>query len=290
MKNKKSSETAEGVAAYRARESIRSENDRVIYDPYAMLLIGNKWKKLLNNAIYRLIMALIGKFKYPGFYYSIMARIRFMNECIKECFPGDYTQMVILGAGYDMSAYCFRDILSNAKVFEVDHPNTQKEKLSKINKYVKNIPDNITYVPVDFETGNLKESLVKNGYAPSEKTLFLWEGVTYYLEKESVEQTLQFVVNNSAEGSKLAFDFFPPEVIDGTSTERLGKEMYNLVKNLGEPYKFGIKEDDIDSFLKKHHFTDIHKCSSREVRDTHFHGDNKKRKVSRLFNFVIATT
>ncbi|MBT3255050.1 MAG: class I SAM-dependent methyltransferase [Deltaproteobacteria bacterium] len=290
MHKSKSSDTAEGVAAYRAVESMRSEKDRVIYDPYAQIFLGNKWQKIIYNPIYKLIMKLLGKFKYPGFYISVIARVRFMNECIKQCFPGEYTQLVILGAGYDMSAYCFRDILPNARIFEVDHPSTQKDKLAKIKENIKDIPDNITYIPVNFEMDDLKESLISSGYAPSEKTLFIWEGVTYYLEKESVEQMLEFIVENSARGSKVAFDYFPPEVIDGTSTERLGKVMYKMVKKLGEPYKFGITVEEIDNLLKKHHFTDIGKYSSSDVRDTYFHGDYEKRKVTPIFNFVCATT
>ncbi len=290
MRKSKSSETAEMTTVYKAIESIQSENDRVIYDPYAMIFLGNKWKKLIKRSFTLWLMKQLGKIKYPGFRNSIIARVRFMNECIKDCFPGDYTQIVILGAGYDMSAYCFSDILSNARVFEVDHPNTQNSKVAKIKEQIKDAPNNITYVPFNFETDDLKTSLISSGYAPSEKTLFIWEGVIYYLEKESAEQTLDFIVNNSAQGSKLAFDYLPPEVIDGTSTDRLGKKMQNSLKKFGEPLKFGITIEEVDNLLKKYRFTDIRKCSSIEVRDTYFHGNNKKRKVSRIFNFVCATT
>ena len=281
---------AEGVAACRAIESMRPESERVIYDPYALLLLGDKCKKMISNPFMSWLGKIHGKFKFPGFYDSIIARIRFMNECIKECFSVDYTQLVILGAGYDMSAYCFRDILNKVKIFEVNHPNTHNNKITKLKEYIQNIPDNITYVPVNFETDNLKDPLIKSGYAPSEKTLFIWEGVIYYLEKESVKQTLDFIVDNSAKGSKLAFDYFPPEIIDGTSTDRLGKELCNLVTRLGDPFKFGIKVDDIDKFLKHHRFNHIYKCSSREVRDNYFHGKNKRRKVSHIFDFVCATS
>jgi len=129
-----------------------------------------------------------------------------------------------------------------------------------------------------------------HGYVPSEKTLFIWEGVTYYLEKESVRQTLQFVVENSGSGSKLAFDYYPPEIVDGTTKDRLGKSMYELVKKIGEPYKFGINVEDIDGFLGEHHFSHIQKYSSKDIRNLYFHRDNKKRKVSDLWNFVCATT
>ncbi len=290
MQKNESSGTAEMTTVYKAIESLQSENDRVIYDPYAMLFIGNRWKKLIENLFTLWLMKQLGKLKYPGFRNSIIARVRFMNECIKECFPGDFTQLVIFGAGYDMSAFCFRDILSNAQIFEVDHPNTQKRKVAKINKQIKDIPGNITYIPVNFETDDLKASLVASGYVSSEKTLFIWEGVIYYLEKESAEATLDFMVNNSASGSKLAFDYLPPEVIDGTSTDRLGKKMRNSLAKFGEPFKYGLTNENVDNLLKNHGFTDIRKCSSKEIRDTYFHGNNQKRKVSKIFNFVCATT
>ncbi len=290
MRKNKSSGTAEMTTVYKAIESIQPEKDRVIYDPYAMLFLGERWKKLIKNPFSLWFMKQLGKIKYPGFRNSIIARVRFMNECIKVCFPGDYKQIVFLGAGFDMSAYCFRDILSDARVFEVDHPNTQNDKIAKIKEHIKDVSDNITYVPVNFETDDLKESLTANGYVTSEKTLFIWEGVIYYLKKEAAEQTLDFIIHNSAKGSQLAFDYLPPEVINGTSTDRLGKKMQSSLKKFGEPFKFGITGHEIDKLLKKHGFTDIRKCSSIEARDTYFHGNNQTRKVSSIFNFVCATT
>ena len=66
--------------------------------------------------------------------------------------------------------------------------------------------------------------------------------------------------------------------------------MNKLVEKIGEPYKFGIEPDDIENFLKHYRFKHIYKSSASEVRNTYFHGDNKNRKVSILFNFVHATT
>ncbi len=122
------------------------------------------------------------------------------------------------------------------------------------------------------------------------RTLFLWEGVTYFLEKESIIQTLRFIVKNSAPQSKVAFDYYPPEVVNGTSTDKTGKEMYKLVNKLGEPYKFGMKVYDTEPFLKTLGFTKINKLSTDQIKESYFHGNNKKRKVTHNFNFVCATT
>jgi methyltransferase (TIGR00027 family) len=288
MDKKRSSTSAQGVAASRAIESMRPDHDRVIFDPYARLFLGPKFLKWIDNPIRQWLLAFMGNLKFPGYRGSIIARVRYMNECIKACFPDEFGQLVILGAGYDMSAFCFKDLLTNALVFEVDHPETQKDKLDKLRRHIENIPGNITYVPVDLETGELKKSLLNSGYDPSAKTLFIWEGVTQYLEKESVEQTLKFIGENAASGSKLAFDYFPPEVVDGTSTDKLARELRKLVAKNGEPFKFGVKADDMENYLKRYNFVEISHSSAPEIRDAYFHGDNKRRKVSDLFRFVCA--
>lgn len=290
MQKNKSSETAEGVAVIRAMESSRPENDRGINDPYAKMFIGGKWLKWVKYPFLTWLFRNLGNIKYPGFRGSVIARVCFMNQCIKECFPGEFSQLVILGAGYDMSGYIFRDDLMGSKVFEVDHPDTQNLKRAGIVEHLNDCPDNIVYIPVDFETDDLKRSLLNHGYSRSEKTLFLWEGVSYYLKREIVEQTLDFVVDNSVAGSRLAFDFFPPEVADGTSNEKLGKEMYKLVNKLGEPYKFGIGKDQMLRLLKEHHYTNIQHYTAMDIKKTFFAEDRINKKVSSLFNFVCADT
>lgn len=290
MLKNKSSETAEVVAASRAMESKRPDKDRVIYDPHAEMFLGPKWLKWVKYPVLTWLFCRLGDLKYPGFRGSVIARVCFMNQCIKDCFPDEFTQLVILGAGYDMSAFYFQDILSRANVFEVDHPHTQNDKLNKIKEHIEDVPDNITYVPVNFETDDLKTVLVQNGYSVTDKTLFLCEGVIYFLEREAVEQTFDFVVENSGPGSKLAFDFFPPEVVDGTSNSKLGREMYKLVTKIGEPYKFCLHVDEMNGFLEKHHFVDIQNYTAMDIRNTHFHGSNKDKQVSSLFNCVCATT
>ncbi len=164
MKKNRSSESAKGVAAYRMIESIRPEKDRIIYDPYAQLFLDSRQKKWIKNPIRLRFLKFLGNLRFPGFRGALVTRSKFMNECIKDCFPDDFKQLVILGAGYDMSAYCFRDVLVDAKVFEVDHPNTQKEKVPKIKEHIENVTDNVTYVPVNFDSDNLKASLLSHGY------------------------------------------------------------------------------------------------------------------------------
>ena len=68
----------------------------------------------------------------------------------------------MLGAGLILSPG--KEFLSsNRRVFEVDHPLTQKDKIERITRAGCTIPDNLTFVPADFTKDNVAERLIDGG-------------------------------------------------------------------------------------------------------------------------------
>lgn len=78
-------------------------------------------------------------------------------------------QYVMLGAGLDTFAFREKEFLSKHRVFEVDHPLTQKDKIERITRAGWTIPDNLTFVPADFTKDNVAERLIDGGFDASEK-------------------------------------------------------------------------------------------------------------------------
>ncbi len=72
-------------------------------------------------------------------------------------------QYVMLGAGLDTFAFLEKEFLSKHRVFEVDHPLTQKDKIERITRAGWTIPDNLTFVPADFTKDNVAERLIDGG-------------------------------------------------------------------------------------------------------------------------------
>ena len=72
-------------------------------------------------------------------------------------------QYVMLGAGLDTFAFRAKEFLSKHRVFEVDHPLTQKDKIERITRAGCTIPDNLTFVPADFTKDNVAERLIDGG-------------------------------------------------------------------------------------------------------------------------------
>ncbi|GAI58080.1 unnamed protein product, partial [marine sediment metagenome] len=47
------------------------------------------------------------------------------------------------------------------RVFEVDHPDTQRAKIEKVKKIFGSLPDDVVYVPIDLDKRRLNEGLFK---------------------------------------------------------------------------------------------------------------------------------
>jgi O-methyltransferase involved in polyketide biosynthesis len=56
----------------------------------------------------------------------------------------------------------------------------QASKIERVKKVFGKIPSHVTYISVDFIDETL-DKLLTSGFDPSLKTLFIWEGVTPYL-------------------------------------------------------------------------------------------------------------
>ncbi|MDY9923867.1 class I SAM-dependent methyltransferase [Methanobacterium sp.] len=283
------SKMAESIAMQRFAESSKDEDERICYDPYAIHFInpeivefGIKHPEEAKAKIEAMENQL------PGLSSSIIARVRYFDDIVKESIGDGLQQLVILGAGYDTRSYRIEGLDEKVKVFEVDHPNTQNFKKEKIIEIFRSLPDHVTYVPIDFETQKLGQMLFENGYNESLKTLFIMEGLIMYIPPEAVDETLNFIVNKSGKDSQIIFDYYPESVVDGTTALAVGQNIRNFLIQMGEPLQFGIKEGTIGKFLSSYGFSKINDVTSTDYKKAYFNGKNKNRDVCDLLYFAQA--
>jgi O-methyltransferase involved in polyketide biosynthesis len=142
--------------------------------------------------------------------YEASARISYFDAAVDRYLP-DIAQFVILGAGFDTRAYRLPND-APVRVFEVDTPRTQEVKREALKKAGID-SSRVTFVPADFEKEDWLARLTAAGFDPGKRTLFLWEGVIIYLEREAVEDTLRKIAS-TAPGSAVAFDYFTTEALE----------------------------------------------------------------------------
>jgi len=289
MKKGKPSATAEGNAALRAAEWLRSEDERVCYDQFARRFLGLRFGVIVRSRLLTRIALWYAERILPGAANSLVARTRYIDDYLKACIDDGIEQLVILGAGYDSRAYRFDELRPRVRVFEVDHPNTQRAKIQKVKRIFGSLPSHVVYVSLDLDEKKLGEGLLESGYSRDKKTLFIWEGVTVYLTPEAVDETLAFVAGNSGKGSSLIFDYAFRFALDATSDSEEARKWRKAYERRGEPPKFALKEEEVEGFLSKRGFYQVKGVSMESLKKAYFKGINENRNVTHLGGIAQAT-
>ena len=183
---------------------------------------------------------------------SPLCRAAYTEQALKTAVLTGTEQYVILGAGLDTFAFREKEFLSKHKVFEVDHPLTQSDKLERIARAGWTIPDNLTFVPVDFTKDSLTERLIAAGFDTKAKSFFSWLGVTYYLSAEAIGKTLTELSSLCADGSTLVFDY--PDETFFDASERRVQNTIMMAKAGGEPMQSAFSYSELEKLLEKHGF------------------------------------
>jgi methyltransferase (TIGR00027 family) len=199
-----------------------------------------------------------------GFAQAIHARTRHIDAVFEESVKAGASQVVILGAGLDSRAYRFRELLRQARVFEVDFPPTQEYKKKRVREVVGSLPTHVSFVPIDFTKQDLATVLNDAGYDRTKKTVFVWEGVTFYIPEEAVDATLRFVASNAASGSRIVFDYFLRSALKVPS-ETL-KDVMNRLEAVREPLIFGLPDEDRQAFITSRGLTIVSDVHMGELR------------------------
>ncbi|MCF8460557.1 MAG: class I SAM-dependent methyltransferase [Flavobacteriales bacterium] len=290
MKDGKASYSAEIIAAMRALESRKPEHLRICYDPYARHLIRSRFRKVAQTKLITKLIYWFVERKGPGLPAGIAARTRYIDDIVKQEVANGTKQVVIMGAGLDMRAFRLKE-LKDIPVFEVDFPATQQLKQRKLESIELPERNQLHYVPIDFMKDELSEVLAKSGYDHSIKTLFIWEGVTMYLNAESVDSTLAFVASNTGTGTTVYFDYLMQSVLDGRCNYPEAVAVRNTASFNSdgvEKYSYGIEDSSVEQFLSQRKFKLLEHMTGESLKERYFHGENAKRYVFRICGFVHA--
>ena len=183
---------------------------------------------------------------------SPLCRAAYTESLLKNIAQTGISQYVILGAGMDTFAFREKEFVSEHRVYEVDHPLTQRDKQVRIARAGWHIPENLTFVPVDFAKDSLSERLIANGFDKRQETLFSWLGVTYYLSAEDIDKTLSEIADLSAEGSALVFDC--PDEGFFSAPEKRVQNTIMMAKAGGEPMQSAFSYAELEKLLGRHGF------------------------------------
>lgn len=140
---------------------------------------------------------------------SIVARARYIEDAANEWVQKGISQYVLLGAGLDSFAQRNPQLLTQLTIYEIDQPKTIEWKKQMLLKNGYSIPTHLRFVPVNFEKTSWWDELLNNGFDKNRPAFISCTGVTLYLTKEAIRETLK-KMSLLAPGSALAIAFYLP--------------------------------------------------------------------------------
>ena len=183
--------TSQYMAAVRAVENKRA--DRLFSDPFAQKLAGEKIMSEIAPAIK----------KYEDRGRPVVAvRTRFFDDFLMSSSVSGIRQVVILGAGMDTRAFRL-PWHPDTHLYELDQPEVIQLKESLLNvTSAKCYRDSIS---IDLRQ-DWSKKLIVQGFETSSPSIWLLEGLLYYLNPADVRILLNTISDLSTDGSMLGAD------------------------------------------------------------------------------------
>lgn len=195
------SRTALLAAVSRARHQLL-DGGKVFSDPLAVQIVGDvlalesKNGKLNDGG--KISRALRG---------PIAARSRIVEDVLAQAAANGVKQYVLLGAGLD--TFANRNPWSSAglRVFEVDHQDTQRWKLARLNAVGIRREPSAQYIEADLRSNAWVTKLLDAGFDSTQASVFSTMGVSVYLPQPVFAQVVSDVRGLMSNHSSLVFDF-----------------------------------------------------------------------------------
>ncbi|HEY3373771.1 MAG TPA: class I SAM-dependent methyltransferase [Candidatus Aquicultor sp.] len=168
---------------------------------------------------------------------TTISRGRYTEDSLEAAIKQGVKQYVILGAGMDTFAFRKPELVNQLEVFEVDQASTQDFKRQRLAELGWDIPEQLHFVPVDFTKESLEMALASTSYDPQALSFFSWLGVTFYLTREVVFDTLRTITNVASTGSTLIFDYLDTDAFIPEKASKITQKTLEIVRRAGEPMK-----------------------------------------------------
>lgn len=282
MQQTKPSRMSELPAIMRAIHQTMDEEPKILVDPIAPQLVDLRTK---DEELLPLLNHPFAKQWRAGF----LIRNRYAEDCLSECIDKGLHQYVILGAGLDTFAFRQPTRAKPLRIYEVDHPATQRWKRDRLGVADIAIPSNLTFVPLDFETGSLVNALKDCKFDFGGMTFLSWLGVTQYLSQSAITEMLEFVLS-LPRSSQIVFSFIVPfESVSGVEAEALALAAKQAAE-VGEPWLTTFEAEDLKSQLRSIGFSDVVHLTPAEAQERYAKNRRdglKARRGEQLMRAVV---
>lgn len=286
MEGNESYKTAYAAAYARLVEQYEPKETRLFNDIFVKNFFSRYISSIMRFKAIRNLMIFMYNTASTGLFGLQVCRTKYIDEKLKEAIDNGVEQVVILGAGFDTRLFRIQNT-NRIKGFEIDLPMMQDKKKKIMKKCLGELPRNIIFTPIDFNIQTLDEVLEVIELDFSKPIFFIWEGVTQYITKEAVENTLRFISKASSE-SAVVFTYALESVVDGTANIIGVETLTTLLKAGGQTWNFGINPSEIENFIKQYNLELIEDVGSSYYQENYLKPIGRKLDVSLIERIAYA--
>lgn len=281
-------------AMMRAAHLLLDDEPKVFRDEFALGLGGLKdnatLQEVVDGMVAKVAQHTTAEFGQGFVRYlraEVALRSRYVEDGLAEAIQRGVRQYVILGAGLDSFAYRRRELAKDLQVFEVDLPATQRWKQERLRALGVEIPPNVTFVPLDFESQTLRAVLQASGYRPEDPGFFSWVAVTPYLTEDAIFGTLRDIVSMAA-GTEVVFEYMVPDSILSEEDRRTALVAKAMTSEGGESALSCFEPADLQARVQALGFTVIEDFGPEDANARYLEGRKDSLRAFPSFRHMKA--
>jgi len=192
------------------------------------------------------------------FFYFTAFRTSLIDRVFMESYEQGIRQFVIFGAGMDTRSIRM-PFDATTTVYELDFPQILAFKQKVLAEAIKEIPpagqNQTIYVPCDLSTNDLGQDLKNNGFNPNLPTLWVAEGLMFFLDTPTNERIGQVAKNNSASKSRFLIHKYYESSPTPMPFDYQDEDYYKLTSRVtNKVYKWNFNINSKE-FLEKNGFS-----------------------------------
>jgi methyltransferase (TIGR00027 family) len=263
IEERPASRTAIGVAVLRALHELYDDAPKILSDPIIPLLLD---KEVLQKA-----KANLEWYQDPlttALRSHVVLRSRYAEDSLHEAVVSGVHQYVILGAGFETFAYRQPAWADPLRIFEVDHPASQRAKMKRLRLAGVSLPPNLEFVSADFETTSLRDILSHSSIDFTAPAFFSCLGVLVYLAEDSVKAIFQ-VTASFPKLSEIVFTFSQGNLAS-RDERRSRPSLAESAAAVGEPWRSYHDPDVLRRELFEIGFSEVSFLSPQEAKDRYY--------------------
>jgi methyltransferase (TIGR00027 family) len=272
------SRTALAAAFYRAQHHLHDE-PKLLDDPVAhRLLTAGEMAALVDRRVQDgralgfagdadTVLARTLRAATPA--SSVLVRARYAEDRLAAAIDRGLDQYVVVGAGLDTFAVRRPDLQDRVRVFELDHPESQALKRTRLAAAGLLEPPNLHFGAVDFERESAADVLARLPFRAERPAFFAWLGVTMYLTRPAIDATWRALRTVAARESELVFDFLHPDAFAPDAPAGV-RRLLDRTRALGEPITTSLDPARLAADLRAAGWTLVEDLDAAEIDRRYF--------------------